>query len=291
MQLSFLGSGGGRFVTISQKLMTGGFRLDDFGGVNLHIDPGPGALIRSHQFGFNPAKLDGIFISHTHTDHYNDAEIMIESMTKGMTKSRGFILGSESVCNGFERWGPAISKYHQTKSKVIPLKVGKVEKLDNFAIRGSKTMHGDPTGVGFQMRANGVNLSYTSDTEYFKNLHIYHKNADILIASVLRPGSDKIHGHMCSDDFIKLLKEVKPKLAIITHFGYKMIEKGPIKEAIRITKETNIKTIAAVDGLTININKKNIKDSIFHVLRSCLFNKDIFGADVENKNSYLGLDN
>ena len=31
MKITFLGSGGGRFATISQKRMTGGFRIDDFG--------------------------------------------------------------------------------------------------------------------------------------------------------------------------------------------------------------------------------------------------------------------
>lgn len=43
-----------------------------------------GALIRTYQFGFDPRNLSGIFVSHAHTDHYNDAEILIEAMTKGI---------------------------------------------------------------------------------------------------------------------------------------------------------------------------------------------------------------
>ena len=45
MKLTFLGSGGGRFATITQKRMTGGFRIDDIDGMNIHVDPGPGALV------------------------------------------------------------------------------------------------------------------------------------------------------------------------------------------------------------------------------------------------------
>ena len=45
MKLQFLGTGGGRFATISQKRMTGGFRIDDMGKRNIHVDPGPGALV------------------------------------------------------------------------------------------------------------------------------------------------------------------------------------------------------------------------------------------------------
>lgn len=85
------------FAAITQKKMTGGFRIDDINGKNYHVDPGPGALIRSYQFGCNPRKLDGLFVSHAHTDHYNDAEILIESITGGMIKNRGIISGSLSV--------------------------------------------------------------------------------------------------------------------------------------------------------------------------------------------------
>lgn len=88
MKITFLGSGGGRFSAISQRRMTGGFRIDNLGGKNYHIDPGPGALIRTYQFGFNPRNLNGVFVSHSHTDHYNDAEILIEAMTRGMTKNK-----------------------------------------------------------------------------------------------------------------------------------------------------------------------------------------------------------
>ena len=83
MKITFLGSGGGRFATISGK--------------NYQVDPGPGALVRSYQFGVNPTKIDGVYISHSHTDHYNDAEIFIEAMTRGMTKNNGIIMGSQSV--------------------------------------------------------------------------------------------------------------------------------------------------------------------------------------------------
>ncbi len=290
MRLTFLGSGGGRFATISQKRMTGGFRIDDYGGCNYHIDPGPGALIRSYQFGINPTNIDGIFISHTHTDHYNDAEILIEAMTRGMTKKNGYIFGSESVCNGYKQWGPAISNYHKSNSKVLTLKPGKVKKTDKLIIRGSKTIHGDPTGVGFQARAEKINISYTSDTEYFERLHLYHKNADILIASVLRPGDDSIRGHMCSDDYIQLINEVEPKLAFMTHFGFKMIDKNPIKEAQYITRETGVKTIAAVDGLTVIINENNIRDSRYTVLKTRKHYGDIYTSKIEDKNSYLGID-
>ena len=259
MRLTFLGSGGGRFSAISQRRMTGGFRIDNLGGKNYHIDPGPGALIRTYQFGFDPRNLNGVIVSHSHTDHYNDAEILIEAMTRGMTKSMGTVVGSQSVLEGYDKWGPCISAYHQSKPDRIILKPGEYSQLNNVKIKGTRTSHGDPAGVGFQMDYRGFKISYTSDTSYFEGLADDHKGADILIASVLRPGNQTINGHMCTGNFIDLIEEVKPKVAVMTHLGLKMISANPVTEARKVAKRTGVKTIAAYDGLSFNVNYNNPK--------------------------------
>lgn len=268
MNITFLGTGGGRFATISQKRMTGGFRIDDFNGKNFHVDPGPGALARSHQFGINPTKIDGIFISHSHTDHYTDAEVLIEAMTRGMTKDHGIIIGSRSVFEGFQQWGPSISKYHRQKSEQLVLASNKIKAVDGILVRGTKTVHGDPTCVGFQMESRGLKISYTSDTSYFENLSKYHKGSDILIASVLRPGTKSIRGHMCRANFTQLVKEVKPKLAIMTHFGFKMLNEDPAREAEIVAEETGIRTVAAFDGMQIIVNDDDVSKSQVKLLKN-----------------------
>ena len=259
MKITFLGSGGGRFSAISQRRMTGGFRIDNLGGKNYHIDPGPGALVRTYQFGFDPRNLSGVIVTHSHTDHYNDAEVLIEAMTRGMTKSIGTIVGSESVLNGYDKWGPCISSYHQTKPDKIVLKPDEYQQLNNTKIKGTKTEHGDPTGTGFQIDFRGFKISYTSDTAYFDGLAEEHKGSDILIASVLRPGNKSINGHMCTGNFINLINEVKPQVAVMTHLGLKMISANPVTEAKKVSKQTGVKTIAAFDGLSFNVNYNNPK--------------------------------
>ena len=267
MRITFLGTGGGRFATISQKRMTGGFRIDDFNGKNYHVDPGPGALVRSYQFGVDPKRLDGVFISHAHTDHYGDCEILIEAMTRGMTKEHGIVMGSRSVFEGFKEWGPAISKYHKSHSENLILGPNKSKSFETMNIKGTKTIHGDPTGVGFQMEHNGFKISYTADTKYFDNLAKYHQGANILIANVIRPGSKSIKGHMCSDRFKELIEEVKPDLAIMSHFGLKMLNANPVLEAKNILSSTGVKTIAAFDGMSLDIDMENPGKSRFISLK------------------------
>ena len=257
MKIIFLGTGGGRFSSINQRRMTGGFRIDNLGGKNYHVDPGPGALVRTYQFGLDPRNVDGVFVSHSHTDHYNDAEIIIEAMTNGMTQNYGHIIGSKSVLSGFDMWGPCISSYHQSRSKVLEIEKGDIRYFDNCLIKATPTNHADPKGVGFQIEYKDFKISYTSDTSYFPELAKAHEGADILIASVLRPGNKSIRGHLCSSGFIRLIKEIKPRLAIMIHLGLKMISNNPIGEAKRITKLTGVKTLAAFDGMSLDINYNN----------------------------------
>ena len=266
MKITFLGTGGGRFSAISQRRMTGGFRIDDLKGKNYHFDPGPGALVRTYQLGLGPRNLSGIFISHAHTDHYTDGEILVEAITKGMTQKDGVIMGSQSVFEGFEGFGPCVSDYHRSKSENILLKPDTVRKVNDISIKGTKTIHGDPTGVGFQIDDGNLKISYTSDTSYFNELSKYHKGADILIGSVLRSGDKTIRGHMCSRNFQNLVNKIKPKLAIMTHFGLKMLNSNPIAEARRITRETNVKTLAAFDGMVLKIDEKNPRYSFISSL-------------------------
>ena len=257
MKLIFLGTGGGRFSAINQRRMTGGFRIDNLGGKNYHVDPGPGALVRTYQFGLDPRNIDGIFVSHAHTDHYNDSEILIEAMTRGMTVKQGTIIGGRSVLSGFEAWGPCISNYHKSNSDVLELEAGDIRYFDDCLIKATPTNHSDPKGIGFQIEYKDFKISYTADTSYFPELSQAHNGADILIASVLRPGRKAIRGHLATSGFIRLINEIKPKLAIMTHLGLKMISSNPISEAKRITKLTGVKTLAAFDGMSLDINYNN----------------------------------
>lgn len=255
MKLQFLGTGGGRFATISQKRMTGGFRIDDMGKYNIHVDPGPGALVRSHQFGLNPRKINMLLVSHCHTDHYNDAEVLIEAMTQGMTKRNGHVIASESVLHGHGEIGPGISKYHQTKPTVSTIHPGDVIRNGPITVRGAETHHGDPTCTGFNIDYNGFSISYTADTEYFPELHTYHKGADVLIGCVIKEGERRIKGHLRTRDFQQLIEEIQPKLAIMTHLGVNLIMNNPFQNTRIITQNTGVRTIAATDGLSINLDQ------------------------------------
>ena len=255
VELVFLGCGGGRFQTIDQHFKTGGFRLH--AGVRIHVDPGPGALLLSHQHNLDPLALDCVVATHCHPDHYCDAEVLIEAMTQHTTRRRGVLIGSESVLKGVGKFGPAISRFHQKKpEKIVCLRVGESYELGDIKLDATPTQHGDPTTFGLRIHSREGIIGYTNDTQYFGELMKHFKGSRVLIANVTRPLAMRIPWHLCSDDLIALLKQVKPELAVMVHMGMLFLKHPPEKEATRINTATGVETVPGYAGLRVNLDKE-----------------------------------
>jgi phosphoribosyl 1,2-cyclic phosphodiesterase len=256
-EIVFLGTGGGRFATITQKRRTGGLRiLGD--KTNIHVDPGPGALVYSLAMGLNPQKIGAILVSHSHEDHTNDAEVLIEAMSHGTVKKRGILAAAPSVLHGSAVCEQSISKYHQMlPEKVLDAKVAVAFKVGAVNIKVCKAMHTDPDTVGFRFETPDLgDFAYLPDSEYFETIGDSYSGVRLLVLSVLRPSGEPWKGHMTTDDAIKVLDEVRPEMAVLTHFGMQMIIKGPSREAKVIEKKTRIRTEAATDGMRVTFGKE-----------------------------------
>jgi len=254
VQIAFLGTGGGRNVVLTQVRWTGGIRIIP-GGAHLHIDPGPGALVRSIEKKLSPQKVGAVLISHAHPDHYNDGEIFIEAMTAAMTKRQGTLIGPRSVLYGNDVCEPAISKYHQSMVEhVIEAKTDLNFDANNIQVAATRAKHTDPDAVGYKLTFPGVGtVSYTSDTEYFQGIGEQYRGTRLLILCTMRPRGDPWKGHMSTDDAVSIVEEAKPERAIITHFGMKMIKANPWREAAHIQEKTGTPIIAAYDGMILEM--------------------------------------
>lgn len=252
-ELVFLGSGGGRVVLIRQLRATGGFRLH-LDGVKIHVDPGPGALVRCAQFKENP-KADAILVSHAHLDHYLDVPAIIEASTDGMlAKEKKLVLFASEKYLG----DGLLDKYHASAiGKIVAATDGtKVEIGGKVGIESFLLKHSDPSCAGFRFSFSKGAISYIADTAYFPEL-ARHLDADIAILNLLRPNGFGFPGHMCSDEAVELLSSAKrkPKLAIMSHLGLKTLKAGPEMEARKISRATGVRVIAAREGMRIDVDE------------------------------------
>jgi len=252
VEFVFLGTGGARFSTISQKRHTGGIRI--IRPTNLQLDPGPGAIVYSNLLGLDPSKVEAIAISHCHPDHYIDAQIFVEAMSQGGTTKKGTFMGPRSVIRGTENFDSCLTKYHRSLIRnLIEMRPGTQTNIGKTKITATSAHHSDPDAIGFRFSFETGDVGYSSDTEYYPELCSQYTEVRLLILCVLRPGNSTWRGHLSSDDAIRILREIRPEMCVLTHFGLKMISADPPAEARRIERETGIRTIAAEDNMLLSM--------------------------------------
>jgi ribonuclease BN (tRNA processing enzyme) len=232
MKIKFLGTGGGRFCTIKQIRKTGGFFLD-LDNIKVYVDPGPGALVNSLSQGIELSSLDMIFVSHAHTDHCNDLNAIIEAMTDGCTKKRGILMASNSVINGCigeDEGGMKVdvekqlTSYHKNfLEQLINCSEEKEFVFKDLHFYFINLKHNDPCTSGFVLEKEGLKLGYVADTAFFEELFEEYKGCQILIINLLRPRNKPWKGHMTTEGAKKMIEHLRPRVAILQHFGLAII--------------------------------------------------------------------
>jgi ribonuclease BN (tRNA processing enzyme) len=286
-ELIFLGTGGGRSHCVTQYRHTGGF-IYAFNGSQAHIDPGPGAIVYLNQLKIDRLKTKWIIVTHNHTDHCNDAPVIIESVHQNLAIPAGVLISPKDYIDLLNPF------YKDLLLDIVPMEPGKSYSLSaNTKMIGTKTVHSPVMEFGFIIHQNtpnpnpnpnpdlnplpisnpnskpnsnmkgGLNpytLAYTSDTEIFPGFAEIYKGVDILIANILRPDSKTTARHTSVDQIIPEIKKIKPKAFIMTHFGAFMDgEKSQTNlvpqqvQKIRNEVGNSVKVIGAEDGLRLKI--------------------------------------
>lgn len=251
-RLTLLGTGGGRFATVTQERATGGIYLED--GVSLHIDPGPGSLVMMRRAKLDPMRTDGILVSHCHPDHYTDAEVLLEAMTNGTHTKRGYLAASKSVLEGTGTIGPAISAYHQAAvEEVRMLEPGDEMKIGHIKVLATPADHSDPTTVGFRISTTNGEVGYVPDTFLHEDVIEANKGVRVLIVPVTRPLRARIDHHLCTEDAAVLVEGVQPEVAVLNHLGLKILREDPSMQADWISKKSGVPTVVGEDLMRIRL--------------------------------------
>lgn len=240
----FLGTAGARVMVTNQILASGGAWLN-LGGTQILLDPGPGCLVQAIKRKLDPTKLRAILLSHKHLDHSNDINIMIEAMTEGGRKQRGIVFVPGDVLTH----DPIIFSHLRSFPEDIKiLTEGGTYPVDSISFK-TPVRHKHPVETyGFVFETPNHTFSWITDSQYFDRLPDYYQGEVIIINVVrLEPGAPVAHLSLLEARLI--IEKIKPKKAIITHFGTTMWRAKPWELAKRLTEETGISVIAAYDGM------------------------------------------
>ncbi len=250
-RLIFLGTAGDSSVTSRQLRASGGFILQT-GDMQVHIDPGPGALARAKEFNVNPRATSCILVSHNHLNHVNDLNAVIDAMTLGGFDKKGILITNPTTVNGNEKYSPSLSAFHRScLERIIILRPEQKAAVEDIEIHAIAASHSEPDALGFKIITPHFAVGYTGDTAFSQSIAEAFQGCNILILNMTFPQDTKTDNHLNRETAGKFIEKVKPQLAILTHFGFEMLRADPMLEARSIQLATGVQTIAAHDGLTI----------------------------------------
>ncbi|MBN1863029.1 MAG: MBL fold metallo-hydrolase, partial [Dehalococcoidales bacterium] len=212
--ITFLGTGGARIMVATQILASGGMWFN-LNGTEILVDPGPGCIVQSTKRRLRAERLSAIILSHRHLDHAGDINVMVEAMTQGGFKPHGRLLVPADALDH----EPVIFSYLRNYLDGIEI----LKEGGSYAIGGvsltTPVRHRHPVETyGMLFKTERHTFSYIVDTRYFDGL-IESYGGELLIINVVfsepRPGID----HLSVPDVKHLITVLKPRVAILTHFG------------------------------------------------------------------------
>lgn len=245
MKLTFMGTAGARFMVAKQLAASGGLYLEE-GSTRISLDPGPGAIVQYAKRKVDLTKLDAIVISHRHLDHSNDVNVMIEAMTDGGFRHRGRLFCPSDALDG----DPVVLKY----IRHFPQEIVALEAETEYTV-GEVKFTTTPRHVhqvetfGFRF---GDRLGWVTDSAYYDGIAEQHKADVMVIHLVLMECRDGLP-HLCLDDAERIIREAKPRLAILTHYGMTVWRAHPWELAADLTQRIGTEVKAARDGMSLEL--------------------------------------
>lgn len=238
-------------MVANQIQPSGGIWLK-LGGTEILVDPGPGTIVHAARRKLRAESLSAIILTHRHLDHSADTNIMVEAMTQGGFKPHGWLFAPADAVTGPE---PVLFTYlRQYLEGVELLQEGGSYSAGNVSFT-TPLRHIHPVETyGLRFSAGENTFSLIPDGRYCDGL-LQSYGGELLIINVVflepRPTID----HLSISDAQHIIAVLKPKVAILTHFGMSMWRAHPWEIAARLSEETGVRVLAARDGLKFNLSE------------------------------------
>ncbi len=264
MRVTLLGTG----TPFPNAARFGSAILVQVAGKRLLFDCGRGVVIRLAQVRLNPKDIDGLFLTHLHSDHVvgipdlwlsgwflgRDKPLPMwgppgtSSMAEHLAQAFGFDIRIREAAPD-----PLPAKGVEIDAKEI--EQGEIYSDGLARIAAFLVDHGSvKPAFGYRIDSAGRSVVISGDTKFCQNLVDFAKGADCLIqtawsAGWKNPAPPSQRSIASAEDAGRVFAMVKPKLGVVYHYK----DEEGVWDAIR--KEYKGPFVIARDLMTININK------------------------------------
>jgi phosphoribosyl 1,2-cyclic phosphodiesterase len=240
-----MGTAGARFMVAKQVAASGGLFIEE-GNTRISLDPGPGAIVQYAKREVDLTTIDAIVVSHRHLDHVGDVNVMIEAMTDGGFSHRGMLFCPSDALDD----DPVVLKYVRR----FPREIVRLAPETPYAVNGvtfttsGRHAHQVET-YGFRF---GNRLGWVTDSAYYEAIAEQHK-ADVMVIHTVLLNSRAELPHLSVADAERIIREAKPRLALLTHYGMTVWRANPQEIAADMTQRLGTEVQAAHDGMSIDL--------------------------------------
>src|SRR6059036_1132642 len=232
-----MGTAGARFMVAKQVAASAGLYIEE-GDTRLALDPGPGAVVAYAARRVDLTTLDAIVVSHRHLDHAGDVNVMVEAMTDGGFAHRAMLFCPSDALDE----DPVVLKYLRR----FPREIVRLAPETTYSVNGvsfttsARHVHQVET-YGFRF---GDKLGWVTDSAYYDGIAEQHK-AEVMVIHVVLMQCRAELPHLCLDDAERIIREAKPRLAILTHYGMTVWRAHPWELAAGLTQRLGVEVKAA----------------------------------------------
>lgn len=267
LELICIGNTGGA-ASVTRGNPTGGFLLR-YAGRTLIVDPGANSISNLVRRGFNPFEITDVLASHAHNDHVGDLSLAVSAaINLGVThETDSRIIVSPSLIeysnSDMTKFGFTLPAYAwRAQVEMLFFESRQATRFDGEAIQSlsatdipggirvtaTEARHAGTPATGYLIETGMGKIGYTGDTEYFDGLQGWFQGVDVLWMNMNTLSLDAMipahlpicdeprptHNHLGYVGACGLIDRVRPKMAVVTHFGAQLVDRrGEIQAALR----------------------------------------------------------
>lgn len=180
-----------------------------------------------------------------------DVGSVVESGTESNKRKFSFLLAPEDAIGGDD---PVVLKYTMKGFEQIwQTEINREHYYEGITIR--------PVVEHIHQGAKTYSIEFSTDKKRFILVPCgkfyegmiagYKKTPDIMVFNTTFLRSNNNFFHLSAEDVEKIIREVNPKKAVITHYSLLMLRENPTKVAKALSDRTGVEVIAAEDGLKV----------------------------------------
>jgi ribonuclease Z len=242
--------------------------LVEVAGKRLLFDCGRGVVIRLTQAGVSPKDIDGLFLTHLHSDHVvGIPDLWLSGWFLGRSKPLR-IWGPKGTSSMAKHLAQAFAfdiRIRQAAPDPLPAEGVEIDakeiEQDEIYNDGSTRVsaflvdHGTVNpAFGYRVDSAGHSVVISGDTKFCQNLVDFARGADCLIHAAWstgwrNPTPPSNRSIASAEDAGRVFAMVKPKLGVVYHYK----DKEGLWDAVR--KEYKGPLVIGKDLMTINVGK------------------------------------